>query len=177
MSSVATTQSPLLNINDLHVKLPKGAERSHAVQEVSYTLHNNEILCLVGESGSGKSITARAVMGLLPAPYVAVDQGSIEFNGENLVTAKESRMRAIRGGEISMIFQEPMTALNPVLTIGKQIDEVIRFHTKLKSGLRRERALGLIDSVHLPNPETTLQAYPHELSGGQRQRAMIRLKY
>ena len=169
----AASDSPLLDIRDLYVRLPKGAERSHAVQDVSYTLNNNEILCLVGESGSGKSITARAVMGLLPAPHVVVDQGRIEFNGENLTTAKESRMREIRGGEISMIFQEPMTALNPVLTIGKQIDEVIRFHTKLKSRARRERAVQLIDSVHLPHPEQAIQAYPHELSGGQRQRAMI----
>jgi len=151
MSLASGTSSPLLDIRDLHVKLPKGAERGHAVQDVSYTLHNNEIL----------------------APHVVVDQGAIEFNGENLVTAKESRMREIRGGEISMIFQEPMTALNPVLTIGKQIDEVIRFHTTLTSRARRERALQLIDSVHLPDPHQAIRAYPHELSGGQRQRAMI----
>ncbi len=167
------TNASLLDLRNLYVKLPGGAERTHAVEDVSYTLNNNEILCIVGESGSGKSITARAIMGLLPAPHVHVDQGEIFFNGENLTTAKESRMREVRGGEISMIFQEPMTALNPVMTIGKQIDEVIRFHTKIKKKHRRERALSLIESVHLPDPKHIIKAYPHELSGGQRQRAMI----
>lgn len=165
--------SPLLDIRNLSVKLPAGAERAHAVEEVSFSLHNNEILCVVGESGSGKSITARAVMGLLPAPHVAVADGKIKFNGEDLTTAPESRMREVRGGEISMIFQEPMTALNPVMTIGKQIDEVIRFHTKTRKKHRREQAIALIDSVHLPDPVHIYTAYPHELSGGQRQRAMI----
>lgn len=165
--------SPLLDIRNLSVKLPAGAERAHAVEEISFSLHNNEILCVVGESGSGKSITARAVMGLLPAPHVTVDGGSIDFNGEDLTRAAESRMRQVRGGEISMIFQEPMTALNPVMTIGKQIDEVIRFHTKTRKKHRREQAIALIDSVHLPEPDHIYKAYPHELSGGQRQRAMI----
>lgn len=171
--SQSTDPTPLLDINNLFVKLPRGAERTHAVEDVSYTLNHNEILCVVGESGSGKSITARAIMGLLPAPHVVVDQGSIIFNGEDLTKAKESRLREIRGGEISMIFQEPMTALNPVMTIGNQIDEVIRFHTKIKKHDRRQRALNLIASVHLPDPEHIIAAYPHELSGGQRQRAMI----
>lgn len=165
--------TPLLDIQDLFVKLPQGAERTHAVEGVSYTLNSNEILCVVGESGSGKSITARAIMGLLPAPHVVVDQGSIFFNGEDLTNAKESRLREIRGGEISMIFQEPMTALNPVMTIGNQIDEVIRFHTKIRKRDRRTRAINLIASVHLPDPEHIIAAFPHELSGGQRQRAMI----
>ena len=163
----------LLDIRNLFVKLPKGAERTHAVEDISCALNRNEILCVVGESGSGKSITARAIMGLLPAPHVMVDQGDIHFNGENLTTVKESRMREIRGGEISMIFQEPMTALNPVMTIGNQIDEVIRFHTKIKKKHRRQQALDLISSVHLPDPQHVIRAYPHELSGGQRQRAMI----
>jgi len=164
---------PLLDIKNLSVKLPRGAERTHAVEEVSFTLNKNEILCVVGESGSGKSITARAIMGLLPAPHVVVDQGCVLFNGEDLVQAKESRLREIRGGEISMIFQEPMTALNPVMTIGNQIDEVIRFHTRIKKQDRRERAIDLISSVQLPDPKNIISAYPHELSGGQRQRAMI----
>jgi peptide/nickel transport system ATP-binding protein len=167
------SDKPLLDIRDLSVKLPDGAERRHAVENVSFSLHNNEILCVVGESGSGKSITARAVMGLLPAPHVAIDGGQIDFNGEDLTRASRSRMREVRGGEISMIFQEPMTALNPVMTIGKQIDEVIRFHTKTRKKHRREQAIALIDSVHLPEPDHIYKAYPHELSGGQRQRAMI----
>jgi peptide/nickel transport system ATP-binding protein len=164
---------PLLDISNLFVRLPASAEREHAVEDVSYTLANNEILCLVGESGSGKSITARAIMGLLPAPHVRVDQGNILFNGEDLTQASAARLRQVRGGEISMIFQEPMTALNPVLTIGKQIDEVIRFHANLTRQERRARALKQIADVHLPNPERIIKAYPHELSGGQRQRAMI----
>ncbi|OED44202.1 microcin ABC transporter ATP-binding protein [Chromatiales bacterium (ex Bugula neritina AB1)] len=171
--STVDQSAPLLDIRNLYVQLPRGAERTHAVEDVSYTLNNNEILCVVGESGSGKSITARAIMGLLPAPHVVVDKGSIDFNGESLTTVKEARMREIRGGEISMIFQEPMTALNPVMTIGKQIDEVIRFHTKTRKKHRRQRAIDLINSVHLPDPEHIIKAYPHELSGGQRQRAMI----
>lgn len=164
---------PLLDIQDLSVRLPAGAERLHAVEDVNYTLAANEILCVVGESGSGKSITARAIMGLLPAPHVKVAKGSILFNGEDLTSVSEARLRQVRGGEISMIFQEPMTALNPVLTIGKQIDEVIRIHVSLQRSRRRERALKLIDDVQLPDPDRIFQAYPHELSGGQRQRAMI----
>jgi len=146
--SQSPEQKTLLDIQNLSVKLPRGAERTHAVEDVSFTLNNNEILCVVGESGSGKSITARAIMGLLPAPHVVVDHGNIVFNGEDLTEAKESRLRDIRGGEISMIFQEPMTA-------------------------RRDRAIELIASVHLPNPTDIIAAFPHELSGGQRQRAMI----
>ncbi len=171
--STDSTAIPLLDISKLTISLPKGAERAFAAEDIDYRLGNNEILCLVGESGSGKSITARAVMGLLPAPHVAVASGEILFSGEDLVSASAARMRQIRGGEISMIFQEPMTALNPVMTVGKQIDEVIRFHATLKRRQRRQRAIELIESVHLPDPERIIKAYPHELSGGQRQRAMI----
>jgi len=171
--STTDDQHSLLDIRDLDVKLPAGAERELAVEDVSYTLDQNEILCLVGESGSGKSITARAIMGLLPAPHVRVERGQILFNGEDLAQATPARLREVRGGEISMIFQEPMTALNPVMTIGAQIDEVIRFHGSLKKRDRRERALKFIDDVQLPEPDHIIRAYPHELSGGQRQRAMI----
>ena len=164
---------PLLDIRNLFVKLPKGAERLHAVENVNFTLTTNEILCVVGESGSGKSITALAVMGLLPAPHVRVESGDILFNGENLTEASAARLREVRGSEISMIFQDPMTALNPVLTIGKQIDEMIRIHATLQRSQRRERTLKLISDVQLPNPERIINSYPHELSGGQRQRAMI----
>jgi len=164
---------PLLDVRNLFVKLPAGAERSHAAEDLNFTLVENEILCVVGESGSGKSITALAVMGLLPAPRVRVESGDILFNGENLTQAGAERLRAVRGGEISMIFQDPMTALNPVLTVGKQIDEVIRIHATLQRGQRRDRVLELIGDVQLPNPERIINSYPHELSGGQRQRAMI----
>ena len=163
----------LLDIDNLHVALPEGSERPYAVEAVSLDLAPNEILCVVGESGSGKSLTARAVMGLLPRPHVHIAEGSIHFGGEDLARVSEARLRAIRGSDISMIFQEPMTALNPVMTIGNQIDEVFRFHTRLKRKERRERAIALLDDVHLPDPAHIVDSYPHELSGGQRQRAMI----
>ncbi|MFK7941989.1 MAG: ATP-binding cassette domain-containing protein, partial [Paracoccaceae bacterium] len=165
--------SPLLEVNGLHVALPSGGQRAYAVENADLRLARNEILCVVGESGSGKSLTARAVMGLLPRPHVRISEGSVNFLGEDLAKASEARLRQIRGSEISMIFQEPMTALNPVMTIGDQIDEVFRFHEKMPSSERRDRALGLLSDVQIPDPEQALKAYPHELSGGQRQRAMI----
>ncbi len=163
----------LLDISDLHVALPEGSERRYAVEAVDLDLAPNEILCVVGESGSGKSLTARAVMGLLPRPHVHVAKGAIRFGEEDLTRVSEARLRAIRGSDISMIFQEPMTALNPVMTIGNQIDEVFRYHTGMKRKERRERAIALFDDVHLPDPGQIVDSYPHELSGGQRQRAMI----
>ncbi len=169
----AEPAEPLLSIEGLDICLPAGADRALAVGGASLTLARNEILCVVGESGSGKSLTARAVMGLLPAPHVRVTRGAIRFGGEDLVQASAERMRQVRGGEISMVFQEPMTALNPVMRIGAQVDEVIRFHAKLPRGARRARALELVEDVGLPDPPRILSAYPHELSGGQRQRAMI----
>ena len=167
------TSQPLLEIRDLHVALPAGAQRIHAVQAANLTVAANEVLCVVGESGSGKSLTGRAVMGLLPPPHVRVSKGEILFDGEDLVRASNARMRRIRGAGISMVFQEPMTALNPVMTIGRQIDEVFRVHTPLRARERREQALALFADVHLPDPKRVYAALPHELSGGQRQRAMI----
>ncbi len=163
----------LLEIRDLHVALPEGSERRYAVEQVDLELAPNEILCVVGESGSGKSLTARAVMGLLPAPHVKVEKGAIRFGQEDLTRVGDARLRQIRGSEISMIFQEPMTALNPVMTIGDQIDEVFRFHARMGRKERRQKATALLDDVHLPDPAQIIGAYPHELSGGQRQRAMI----
>ena len=165
--------APLLEIRDLHICLPEGSERAHAVEAVDLDLAPNEILCVVGESGSGKSLTARAVMGLLPKPHVRVVGGSIKFGEEELTQVSEPRFRQIRGSEISMIFQEPMTALNPVMTIGDQIDEVFRFHENMSRKERQSRALALLEGVHLPDPAHIVRSYPHELSGGQRQRAMI----
>ncbi len=163
----------LLEIRNLHICLPAGSERAHAVEAVDLDLEANEILCIVGESGSGKSLTARAVMGLLPKPHVRIVDGGIRFGNEDLTTVSDARFREIRGSEISMIFQEPMTALNPVMSIGDQIDEVFRFHEAMGRRERRDRALSLLDDVHLPDPGHIMRAYPHELSGGQRQRAMI----
>jgi peptide/nickel transport system ATP-binding protein len=161
-----------LRVEGLHVTLPQGADRAHAVEDVSFELRRGEVVCLVGESGSGKSVTARAVIGLL-APRVIASAGRILFNGEDLLRVSPERLRAIRGAEISMIFQEPMTALNPLMTIGRQIDEVLQTHTQLSAASRRERILGLLTDVHLPDPASLMGAYPHQLSGGQRQRAMI----
>jgi len=163
----------LLDIQDLHITLPAGSERPYAVEQVNLQVQSNEVLCVVGESGSGKSLTARAVMGLLPKPHVRVDRGTIHMQGEELTSVSEERLRELRGSEISMIFQEPMTALNPLMTIGAQIDEVFRFHETMKRKTRRERAVQLLADVHLPDPPAIMRTYPHELSGGQRQRAMI----
>lgn len=163
----------LLTISNLDITLPEGSERALAVENLSVELAPGETLCIVGESGSGKSLTARALMGLLPAPHVRVSQGVIDFCGEDLTKVTERRLREIRGSEISMVFQEPMTALNPVMTIGSQIDEIFRFHADMSAQQRRQRAIELLADVHLPDPKQIVRAYPHELSGGQRQRAMI----
>ena len=153
--------------------MPKGAEREFAVRKLDLDLLSGETLCIVGESGSGKSLTARSVMGLLPAPHVCVDRGSIDFLGEEITSINDERLRDIRGNEISMIFQEPMTALNPVMTIGKQIDEIFRYHSKMSPKERVGKATQLLNDVHLPDPSRILIDYPLELSGGQRQRSMI----
>lgn len=163
----------LLNISNVDISLPEGSERLLAVENLCVDLVHGETLCIVGESGSGKSLTARALMGLLPAPHVRVSQGQINFCGEDLTKVSERRLREIRGSEISMIFQEPMTALNPVMTIGGQIDEIFRYHVSMSAAERRKRAIQLLDDVQLPDPAQIVNSYPHELSGGQRQRAMI----
>jgi peptide/nickel transport system ATP-binding protein len=164
---------PMLEIRNLRVDLPPGADRAHAVDDVTLTLGADEILCVVGESGSGKSVMARAVMGLLPLPRVRVGAGSIRFGGQDLTRLSEARMRELRGRDIAMIFQEPMTALNPVMTIGRQITEVLAAHTRATQTQARLRAAELLAAVKLPDPQALLDAYPHQISGGQRQRAMI----
>jgi peptide/nickel transport system ATP-binding protein len=163
----------LLSIDDLSILLPEGSDRQYAVQGASLKLHAGETVCVVGESGSGKSLTARAVMGLLPAPHVRVGSGAINFNGEDVTKVSPERLRGIRGSEISMIFQEPMTALNPVMSIGDQVDEIFRYHVSMSKKERAEKAIKLMEDVNLPDPHQIINAYPHELSGGQRQRAMI----
>ena len=162
-----------LSINDLSILLPEGSDRQFAVQHAELQLHAGETVCVVGESGSGKSLTARAVMGLLPAPHVRVGSGEIMFGGQDITQVSDERLREIRGSEISMIFQEPMTALNPVMSIGDQIDEVFRYHVSMTKKERVEKAIELLVDVNLPDPTQIINAYPHELSGGQRQRAMI----
>jgi len=162
----------LLEISDLSISLPKGGDRSHAVAGVSVTVDRNEMVCIVGESGSGKSIMAKSVMGLLPK-RLEVDGGRIDYEGTDLLGLKEGQRRAMRGKKMGMIFQEPMSALNPLHTIGDQVEEVVRVHTRHSKAERREMVLDILDAVKLPDPKSIIHAYPHQLSGGQRQRAMI----
>ena len=164
--------APVLEIDGLAIALPPGADRADAVAGLSLRLHAGEVTCLIGESGSGKSLVARSVLGLLPE-RVRVRAGSVLFGGQDLVAARPAALRAIRGAGIAMIFQEPMTALNPLHTVGRQVAEVLRIHTRLGRRARRDRVLALLGSVHLPDPARLARAYPHQLSGGQRQRAMI----
>ena len=164
---------PVLALDKLTIALPPGADRANAVTELSLVLRAGEVTCLIGESGSGKSLAARAVLGLLPGPRVHVRGGRILFEGQDLVAASTAQLQAVRGARIAMIFQEPMTALNPLHSIGRQLSEVLRIHTTLGRRQRRARMIALLEGVHLPEPTRLLRSYPHQLSGGQRQRAMI----
>jgi peptide/nickel transport system ATP-binding protein len=163
---------PVLDIQRLTVSLPRGADRASAVEDVTITVGAGEIVCVVGESGSGKSVTAQAVMGLLPRELNAA-AGSVRLEGENVLAATPARLRALRGTRMAMIFQEPMTALNPVMTVGAQIAEVLEIHTPLSEPERRKRVLEVMRAVQLPEPERMIDVYPHQISGGQRQRIMI----
>ena len=156
---------PLLAIRDLHVSLPEHGDRPFAVEGVDLEVQRDEIVCLVGESGSGKTLTGRAVVGLLPGPHVRAVRGEVHFGGEDLLRVSPQRLREIRGNEISMVFQEPMTALNPLMTIGRQIDELIQVHTDLPAVEQRRQSLEMFESVRLPEPERMLGTYPHEISG------------
>ena len=160
----------VLEVRDLTISLPSGGDRPQAVSDVSFEVEKQEILCLVGESGSGKSVIAQAIMGLLPKT-LGISGGKIFLEGENLTAAGEGRLRQLRGARMSMIFQEPMTALNPVMRCGAQIREVLEFHRG--AGEHRRRILELLREVALPDPERIAESYPHQLSGGQRQRIMI----
>jgi microcin C transport system ATP-binding protein len=164
---------PLLAVRDLAVDFGDGAARVRAVRGVSWSLAAGETLALVGESGSGKSVTALSVLQLLPYPRASHPSGSIRFRGEELLGADERRLRAVRGGGIGMIFQEPMTSLNPLHHVGKQLGEVLTIHQGLRGAQARARSLELLEQVRLPDPQRRLRQYPHELSGGQRQRVMI----
>jgi peptide/nickel transport system ATP-binding protein len=158
----------LLTVAGLTVALPKGGDRENAVETVGFSLQAGKILCIVGESGSGKSVSAAAIMGLLP-PALQVRDGTIQFEGKNLLAADAAELRGLRGARIGMIFQEPMTALNPLMRVGAQIAEVMQVHGRRPDGAVPR----LLESVGLPDPPRLARVYPHMLSGGQRQRVMI----
>jgi peptide/nickel transport system ATP-binding protein len=162
----------VLEVEQLTVSLPRGADRRYAVSDLSLQVAEGQVLCLVGESGSGKSITAHSVMGLLPTNMRATS-GRIRFGGEDVLKATPRRLRQLRGEKMSIIFQEPLTALNPVMTCGAQIDEVLVEHTTVSRTTRRARVLDMLERVRLSDPEGMYRSYPHQLSGGQRQRIMI----
>jgi len=168
-----TATQPVVEVRGLTVRLPKGGDRVNAVKDINFSIAPRETLCVVGESGSGKSVTAQAIMGLLPKRQLVVTAGEIHLLGENLLTASPERLRALRGSRMGMIFQEPMTALNPVLTVGRQVEEVFATHSDLSPTDRARRVVDLLGSVKLADPERLVHVYPHQLSGGQRQRVMI----
>ncbi len=164
---------PVLEIKGLTVSLPEGADREFAIEDVSLSVGSGEIVCVVGESGSGKSVTAFAVMGLNPRKEVRPVAGEILLHGVDLLKQSERKLRRFRGEKMAMIFQEPMTALNPVMKVGDQIAEVLEIHSSLNARERREQVIAAMQDVNLPDPETLFHSYPHQLSGGQRQRVMI----
>jgi peptide/nickel transport system ATP-binding protein len=168
-----TTEQPVISVKDLAVRFKVERGDVEAVRGVSLDLYRGETIAVVGESGSGKSVTARAIMGLLTKRARTTPQSVINFNGKDVLTASKAYRRSLRGNRISMIFQEPMSSLNPVYTIGTQIMEAIRVHNRVSRVEARKRAIALLTEVKIPDPEARLQQYPHQLSGGQRQRVMI----
>jgi microcin C transport system ATP-binding protein len=163
----------LLSVRDLSVAFRQGERETLAVDRISFEIRKGETLALVGQSGSGKSVTALSVMKLLPYPAARHPSGSVHFKGEELLSLDEARIRHVRGNDITIIFQEPMTSLNPLHTIERQIGEVLDLHRNMRGEAARARTLELLTQVGIPDPETRLNSYPHQLSGGQRQRVMI----
>ena len=167
------TPDPLLIVNDLKVYFDTEQGVSKAVDGVSYTVRPGETACLVGESGCGKTVSALSILGLLPQPPAQIAGGEVLFKGRNLLELAEEDLQSVRGREISMVFQEPMTSLNPVFTIGHQIEEVISNHEGVSHKEAEIRILKLLQDVGIPSPKERIHDYPHNLSGGQRQRVMI----
>ena len=163
----------LLSVENLHTQFRTEGGLVQAVDDVSFNIQAGETFALVGESGCGKSVTALSIMGLIPNPPGEITSGSIQFGGVDLLKLSSTEMRSIRGSKIGMIFQEPMSSLNPVLTIESQLAEPLKIHTGLSASAANDRAQELIDMVGIPDSKTRLKQYPHELSGGQRQRIMI----
>lgn len=163
----------ILEVKDLHVSFHTYAGEVKAVRGVTFDLYEGEILAIVGESGSGKSVTAQTIMKLNPMPPAEIKSGKILLGDKDIVKATEKEMMSIRGKDVSMIFQDPMTSLNPTIPIGKQLTEAIRHHKKLSKDEADKEALRLLKLVRIPNPEQRIYQYPHEFSGGMRQRVMI----
>ncbi|MCC3358377.1 ABC transporter ATP-binding protein [Bacillus sp. REN16] len=163
----------ILEIHDLHVSFDTSAGKVKAVRGVSFSVKKGEAIAIVGESGCGKSVTAKSIMRLLPSPHAKIVNGSIMLNGENIAQKTEKEMEKIRGNEVGMIFQDPMTSLNPTTKIGIQIAEGIIRHTKIPKKKALEQAVKMLEIVGIPQPEKRIQQYPHEFSGGMRQRVMI----
>ena len=163
----------LLSVKNLTVEFTTRDGIAPVIDDLSFDLAPGETLSLVGESGCGKSMTALAIMGLIPSPPGRVAGGSISLAGENLLQASDTRLRAVRGNDISMVFQEPMTSLNPVFTVGEQISETLRRHQGLNRRQAKALSIEMLDAVQLPLPTRRINDYPHQLSGGMRQRVMI----
>ncbi|KGD80272.1 ABC transporter ATP-binding protein [Tatumella morbirosei] len=169
---ITAEKNILLSVRHLTVALPEGMDRDYAVEDISFDLMAGEILCIIGESGSGKSVTAHAAMGLLP-PVLSVKQGEIILKNQNILASDPTVMRRVQGKTIAMIFQDPLSALNPVMSVGKQISEVMVAHGVGTPLSRQQKVVSLLEEVGLPDPETLQHQYPFNLSGGQRQRVMI----
>src|SRR3954468_8994303 len=168
------TEAPLLEVRDLRTYFKTDGGVARAVDGVSFHVNRGEVLGIVGESGSGKSVTSLSIMQLIPQPPGEIMEGSsIRIRGEEMVGASEKRLRQLRGNDVAMIFQEPMTSLNPVFTIGAQIIEALRLHRGMNKKEARAEAIEALRIVGIPNPEERVDSYPHQLSGGQRQRVMI----
>jgi peptide/nickel transport system ATP-binding protein/oligopeptide transport system ATP-binding protein len=165
--------TPLLSVANLTTTFQTGRGEAAAIEDISFELQEGEILGIVGESGSGKSVTALTIMGLLPTPPARVAAGSIHFANQDLLRLSDSAMRRMRGPGIAMVFQEPMTSLNPVFTIGEQLTETIRAHENLSQRDTFARAVEMLEKVGIPSAATRMTDYPHQLSGGQRQRVML----
>jgi len=172
-TNAGTMTAPLLSVRDLSVAFHQGGKESLAVDQVSFEIMPGEVLALVGESGSGKSVTANSILKLLPYPAASHPSGQILFEGKDLLTLPMRDLRSVRGNDITMIFQEPMTSLNPLHSIERQIGEILELHQALTGAPARARILELLNQVGIRDPEKRLKAFPHELSGGQRQRVMI----
>jgi microcin C transport system ATP-binding protein len=170
---IQPNDKPLIAVEDLSVDFRAGEFVTHAVRHVSFDIGQAETVALVGESGSGKTVTALSILRLLPYPAASHPSGKIRFNGENLLALSTGALREVRGNKISMIFQEPMTSLNPLHTIEQQVGEVLKIHRGLSNSVARKRVLDLLAKVGIDDPKGRLQSYPHQLSGGQRQRVMI----